>query len=159
METPVLFFQGEEHSSLSDLSEPSSAFIKKNIRNPSKQAPAKPKKTLLRALTSTPGGIIAHRPSRTHSRAALADVVADVVVAAADLAVNGGFVLGTTDSLEVCGLGLLAGHGVDVAALGQRDLAVVAGALAADLDFGAGELGFDVFVYAGFLGWKGGEEG
>lgn len=34
METPVLFFQGEEHSSLSDLSEPSSAFIKKTSEIP-----------------------------------------------------------------------------------------------------------------------------
>ena len=76
----------------------------------------------------------------------------DVVVTATDLTVNGSLVLGTSDALEVGGLGLLAGGRVDGAALGNGDLAVVAGALAADLDFGAGELLLDVLVNTGLLG-------
>jgi hypothetical protein len=107
---------------------------------------------LLGALASTTGSVVAHGASGAHSRAALADVVADVVVAAADLAVDGGSIFRPSDTLEVAGLVKLAGGRVDGAALGDGDLAVVAGALAADLDFGAGELGLDVLVYAGVLG-------
>jgi hypothetical protein len=107
---------------------------------------------LLRALASTASSIVAHGASGADSRAALANVVADVVVAAADLAVDSSLVLGAADTFEVGGLSLLAGGRVDGAALGDGDLAVVAGALAADLDFGAGELGLDVLVYAGVLG-------
>lgn len=53
------------------------------------------------------------------------------------------------------GRGLLASGGVDVAALGQRDGAVVARALAADLDLCAGELLLDGLVDAGLGGCSG----
>ena len=112
---------------------------------------------LLRALASTTSSVVAERASGANSRAALADVVADIIVATADLAVNGGLVLGTTDALEIGGLGLLAGGGVDVAALGERDGAVVGGAGGADLDLSTGELLLDVLVHAGLLGCEGGE--
>jgi len=111
---------------------------------------------LLRALASTTSSVVAERASGANSRAALADVVADIVVATADLAVNGGLVLGTTDALEIGGLGLLAGGGVDVAALGEGDGAVVGRAGRANLDLGAGELLLDVLVHAGLLGCEGG---
>jgi hypothetical protein len=107
---------------------------------------------LLGALASATSSVVAQRAGRAHSRATLADVVADVVVAAADLAVDGGSIFRSSDTLEVASLVKLAGGRVDGAALGDGDLAVVAGALAADLDFGAGELGLDVLVYAGVLG-------
>lgn len=110
--------------------------------------------TLLGALSSTTRSVVGKRASRTDGLVALADVAADVVVTTTDLAVNGSLVLGTADALEVGGLGLLAGDGVDVAALGERNLAVVAGALAADLHFGAGELLLDGLVDAGLEGWR-----
>ena len=106
-------------------------------------------KALLSALSLTASSVLRDRASGTDGLAALADVGADVVVAATDLSVDGSLVLGSTDALEVAGRGLLAGGGVDVAALGDGDLAVVAGTLAANLDFGAGELGLDGLVDAG----------
>ena len=123
-----------------------------NKKRKSKATTQSSKTPLLSALSSTASSIVRKRASRTHSLVALADVAADVVVTAADLAVDSSLVLGAADALEVGGLGLLAGDGVDVAALGQGDLAVVAGALAADLDFGAGELLLDVLVNTGLLG-------
>jgi len=113
------------------------------------------KQFLLRALASTASSVVAQRAGGADGRAALADVVADVVVAGADLTVNCGLILGPADAFEIGGLGLLASDGVDVAALGDGDLAVVAGALAADLDFGAGELLLYVLVHAGLLGGVG----
>lgn len=110
--------------------------------------------SLLSALSSTTSSVVRKRASRTHSLVALADVAANIVVAAADLAVDGSLVLGAADALEVGSLGLLAGNGVDVAALGEGNLAVVAGALAADLHFGAGELLLDGLVDAGLEGWR-----
>ena len=112
------------------------------------------KAPLLSALASTTSSVVGKRASGTDSLVALADVAADVVVTATDLTVDGSLVLGTTDSLEVGGLGLLAGDRVDVAALGKRDLAVVAGALAANLHFGTGELLLDGLVDAGLEGWR-----
>jgi hypothetical protein len=109
-------------------------------------------KNLLRALASATSSVVAERAGGADSRAALADVVANIVVATTDLTVDGGLVLGASDALEVGGLGLLAGGGVDVAALGERDGAVVGGAGGADLDFGTGELLLDVL-----LGYEGGE--
>jgi hypothetical protein len=108
--------------------------------------------SLLSALASTTGSVVRQRASRTHSLVALANVAADVVVTATDLTVNGSLVFRATDALEVCSLGGLAGGGVDVAALGERDLAVVRGALATDLHFGAGELLLDGLVDAGLEG-------
>jgi hypothetical protein len=114
-------------------------------------------KNLLRALASATSSVVAERAGGADSRAALADVVANIVVATTDLTVDGGLVLGASDALEVGGLGLLAGGGVDVAALGDRDGAVVGGAGGADLDFGTRELLLDVLVHAGLLGCEGGE--
>lgn len=109
--------------------------------------------SLLSALASATDSVVGHRASGTDSLVALADVAADVVVAGALVGGDGSLVLGTALALEVGGLGLLAGGGVDGAALGQRDLAVVAGALAADLHFGAGKLLADALVDAGLDGW------
>lgn len=109
---------------------------------------------LLGALASTTSSVVGKRASRADGLVALADVAADVVVTATDLTVDGSLVLGAADALEVGSLGLLAGGRVDVAALGQGDLAVVAGALATDLHFGTGELVFDGLVDAGLDGWK-----
>jgi hypothetical protein len=108
---------------------------------------------LLGALASTASGIVGDRASGTNGLVALADIAADVVVTTTDLTVDGSLVLGAADALEVGGLGLLAGGRVDVAALREGDLAVVAGALAADLYFGAGELLLDGLVDAGLEGW------
>ena len=120
------------------------------------KSPVKREKTisLLSALASTISSVVRKRASGAHSLAALADVVADVVVAATDLAVDRSLVLGSADALEVRGLGGLAGGGVDVATLGEGDLAVVAGALAADLHFGAGELLLNGLVDARLEGWR-----
>jgi len=108
--------------------------------------------TLLGALASTASSVVGDRASGTDSLVALADVAADVVVTTTDLTVDGSLVLGATDALEVGSLGLLAGGRVDVAALREGDLAVVAGALAANLYFGAGELLLDGLVDAGLEG-------
>lgn len=108
--------------------------------------------SLLGALAGTVSSVVAERASGTDGLAALADVAADVVVTTTDLGVNGGLVLGTANTLEVGGLGLFAGGGVDVAALRKGDLAVVAGALAANLHFSAGELGLDGLVDTGLDG-------
>jgi hypothetical protein len=110
--------------------------------------------SLLGALASTASGVARDGTSRTDGLVALADVAADVVVTTTDLTVNGSLVLRTTDALEVGGLGGLAGGGVDVTALGERDLAVVAGALAANLYFGTGKLLLDRLVDAGLESWK-----
>lgn len=110
--------------------------------------------SLLGALASAASGVAGDGTSGADGLTALADVVADIVVTTTDLAGNGGVVLGTTDALEVGGLGLLAGGGVDVTALGERDLAVVAGALATNLYFGTGELGLDALVDTGLDGWR-----
>jgi hypothetical protein len=84
--------------------------------------------------------------------AALADVAANIIVASTNLASDSGIIFWTTNSLEIRGLGRLAGVRLDVAALGERDLAVVAGALATDLYFGTGELLLDGLVDAGLEG-------
>lgn len=109
---------------------------------------------LLGALASTALGGVGERAGGADGLVALADVAADVVVTTTDLTVDGSLVLGTANALEVRGLGLLAGGGVDVTTLGEGDLAVVAGALATDLDFGTGELLGDTLVDAGLDGWK-----
>lgn len=111
--------------------------------------------TLLGALASTASGVVGEGAGGADGLVALADVVADVVVTTTDLTVDGSLVLGAADALEVGSLGGLAGGGVDVTALGERDLAVVAGALATDLYFGAGELLLDGLVDTGLKGWKG----
>lgn len=154
MHAPYPVFQGKSSCSTHPTNRPRNSLKeKKNIRSDQISSPSAPK-NLLGALASTTSSIVAERASGANSRAALTDVVADVVVAAADLTVNGSLVLGTSDALEVGGLGLLAGGRVDGAALGNGDLAVVAGALAADLDFGTGELLLDVLVNTGLLGCK-----
>jgi hypothetical protein len=107
---------------------------------------------LLGALASTASSVVGERASGANGLAALADVVADVVVTTTDLTVDSGCVFRSTHTVEIRGLGLLAGDGVDVAALGKRDLAVVAGALATDLYFGTGELLLDGLVDAGLNG-------
>lgn len=107
---------------------------------------------LLSALASAAGGVLGDGASGADGLAALADVAADVVVTGTLLGGLGGLVLGAAGALEVGCLGLLAGLGVDGAALGQGDLAVVAGALAADLHFGAGELLLNGLVDAGLEG-------
>ena len=127
---------------------------KKKEKVKSKATAQSTRAPLLSALASTTSSVVGKRASGTDSLVALADVAADVVVTTTDLAVNGSLVLGTADALEVGGLGLLAGDGVDVAALREGDLAVVAGALAADLHFGAGELLLDGLVDAGLEGCK-----
>ena len=141
-------FQEDHAIAKKAVSEPSSKEKGKSI------ATAKRWNSLLGALASTASGVVGEGAGGADSLAALADVVADVVVTATDLAGNGSLVLGATNALEVAGLGSLAGGGVDVTALGERDLAVVAGALATDLYFGAGELLLDGLVDTGLKGWK-----
>ena len=133
------------------VSKPSSNKKRKTRRN---QSCSKRTFSLLSALASTTSSVVGKRASGTDGLVALADVAANVVVTATDLTVDGSLVLGAADALEVGSFGLLAGGRVDVAALGQGDLAVVAGALAADLHFGAGELVLDGLVDAGLEGWK-----
>ena len=152
MHAPYPVFQGKNSCSSHPTNRPRNSLKEKKTSDQINSTSAP--KNLLGALASTTSSIVAERASGANSRAALADVVADVVVAAADLTVNGSLVLGTSDALEVGGLGLLAGGRVDGAALGNGDLAVVAGALAADLDFGTGELLLDVLVNTGLLGCK-----
>jgi hypothetical protein len=108
--------------------------------------------SLLGALASTASGVVGERASGANGLAALADVVADIVVTTTDLTVNCSIIFWTTNTVEVGSLGLLAGDRVDVAALGKRDLAVVAGTLATDLYFGTGELLLDGLVDAGLNG-------
>jgi len=134
------------------VSKPSSNRKRKKEKVKSKATAQSTKAPLLSALASTTSSVVGKRASRTDGLVALADVAADVVVTTTDLAVNGSLVLGTADALEVGGLGLLAGDGVDVAALREGDLAVVAGALAADLHFGTGELLLDGLVDTGLEG-------
>lgn len=102
--------------------------------------------SLLGALASATLSGVGEGAGRADGLVTLANVAADVVVTATDLGIDGGLVLRATNTLEVGGLGLLAGGGVDVTALGERDLAVVAGALATDLHFGTGELGLNGLV-------------
>lgn len=127
---------------------------KKKEKVKSKATAQSTRAPLLSALASTTSSVVGKRASRTDGLVALADVATDVVVTTTDLAVDGSLVLGTADALEVGGLGLLAGDGVDVAALREGNLAVVAGALTADLHFGAGKLLLDGLVDAGLEGWK-----
>lgn len=92
--------------------------------------------------------------SRADGLSTLSDVSANRIVTTVLVRIDASLVLWATYTLEVAGFRGLAGAWVDAAALLEWDLAVVAGALAADLYCAAGELADYILIDTGFACWR-----